>query len=190
MLSGDREGVGGEISIAVCRRVAAGLQNVAIGVLQNVAVAVAFEIMAVAAAPVALIYQTFRAAAPNGAGILQGQGVGHGLARGVDLILAHLIHRPVIESSGGEGDDASGAGHTAQQGQGGKGNGQKLEYNVVSHFFSPSILYPWPQTTFRYRGSEGLISIFSRRWRMWTATAPSLPRAASCHTDSYSTLVE
>ena len=165
-MSGDREGVGGNISAAVCGERAAGVQNVAVGVLQNVAVAVAFEIMAVAAAPVALIYQTFRAAAPNGAGILQGQGVGHGLARGVDLILAHLIHRSVIESSGGEGDDASGAGHTAQQGQGGKGNGQKLEYNVVSHFFSPSILYPWPQTTFRYRGSEGLISIFSRRWRM------------------------
>ena len=164
-MSGDREGVGGNISAAVCGERAAGVQNVAIGVLQNVAVAVAFEIMAVAA-HIALIHQTFRAAAPNGAGILQGQGVGHGLARGVDLILAHLIHRPVIESRGGEGDDASGAGHTAQQGQGGKGNGQKLEYNVVSHFFSPSILYPWPQTTFRYRGSEGLISIFSRRWRM------------------------
>ena len=92
--------------------------------------------------------------------------MGHTLPQAVNEFLAHLVCGFVIESSGGEGDDASGAGHTAQQGQGGKGNGQKLEYNVVSHFFSPSILYPWPQTTFRYRGSEGLISIFSRRWRM------------------------
>ena len=29
-----------------------------------------------------------------------------------------------------------------------------------------SSLYPWPQTTFKYLGSAGSISIFSRRWRM------------------------
>src|SRR5699024_7952632 len=39
-----------------------------------------------------------------------------------------------------------------------------------------SSLYPWPQTTFKYRGSAGSISIFSRRWRMWTATVFSLPK--------------
>ena len=46
------------------------------------------------------------------------------------------------------------------------------------------ILYPWPQTTLIYRGSEGLISIFSRRWRMWTATALSDPAPVSFQTDS------
>ena len=45
-----------------------------------------------------------------------------------------------------------------------------------------SSLYPWPQTTFKYRGSAGSISIFSRRWRMWTATVFSLPKGASLHT--------
>ena len=45
-------------------------------------------------------------------------------------------------------------------------------------------LYPWPQTTLIYRGSEGLISIFSRRWRMWTATALSDPAPVSFQTDS------
>ena len=45
-----------------------------------------------------------------------------------------------------------------------------------------SSLYPWPQTTFKYRGSAGLISSFSRRWRMWTATVFSLPKGASFHT--------
>ncbi len=47
-----------------------------------------------------------------------------------------------------------------------------------------SILYPSPQTTFRYRGLEGSISSFSRRWRIWTATAPSEPKAVSFHTCS------
>ena len=45
-----------------------------------------------------------------------------------------------------------------------------------------SSLYPWPQTTFKYRGSAGSISSFSRRWRMWTATVFSLPKGASFHT--------
>ena len=45
-----------------------------------------------------------------------------------------------------------------------------------------SSLYPWPQTTFKYLGSAGSISIFSRRWRMWTATVFSLPKGASFHT--------
>ena len=47
-----------------------------------------------------------------------------------------------------------------------------------------SILYPRPHTTFRYRGSEGLISSFSRRWRICTATAPSEPMAFSFQTCS------
>ena len=47
-----------------------------------------------------------------------------------------------------------------------------------------SILYPSPHTTFRYLGLEGSISSFSRRWRIWTATAPSEPKAVSFHTCS------
>ena len=51
--------------------------------------------------------------------------------------------------------------------------------NRVSAHGCFSTLYPTPQTTFRYRGSLGLISIFSRMWRMWTATVLSAPIASS-----------
>lgn len=64
-----------------------------------------------------------------------------------------------------------------QEGQGlGPYGAQELFHCAV-----PSILYPFPQTTFRYRGSAGLISIFSRMCRTWTATGLSAA-GSSCHT--------
>ena len=42
-----------------------------------------------------------------------------------------------------------------------------------------SHLYPCPQTTFKYLGSAGLISNFSRKCRICTATVFSLPRGRS-----------
>ena len=64
-----------------------------------------------------------------------------------------------------------------QKGQGlGPYGAQELFHCAV-----PSILYPLPQTTFRYRGSAGLISIFSRMCRTWTATGLSAA-GSSCHT--------
>ena len=78
--------------------------------------------------------------------------------------------------------------------RGGSGSGTEpphhrlgdLLFNMRFHGFHVRIpfssLYPWPQTTFKYRGSAGLISSFSRRWRMWTATVFSLPKGASFHT--------
>ena len=49
----------------------------------------------------------------------------------------------------------------------------------VRSLYSFSTLYPRPQTTFRYLGSLGLISIFSRIWRIWTATVLSAANASS-----------
>ena len=51
-------------------------------------------------------------------------------------------------------------------------------------FYAFSILYPSPHTTLMYLGLAGSISIFSRRWRMWTATVFSEPREGSFHTSS------
>ena len=73
------------------------------------------------------------------------------------------------------------------QGQHGRTEDHRNGFRPQSGFhqpFPPSSLYPCPQTTFRYRGSEGLISIFSRRCRICTATLPSLPMADSRQTPS------
>ena len=68
-----------------------------------------------------------------------------------------------------------------QQGQQkGQGLGPWL-FQQLFHCAAPSILYPLPHTTFRYRGSAGLISIFSRMCRTWTATGLSAA-GSSCHT--------
>lgn len=68
-----------------------------------------------------------------------------------------------------------------QQGQQkGQGLGPRL-FQQLFHCAAPSILYPLPHTTFRYRGSAGLISIFSRMCRTWTATGLSAA-GSSCHT--------
>ena len=66
--------------------------------------------------------------------------------------------------------------------------GRRLQPEAIPcfrlHFSPSSILYPRPQTTFRYRGSEGLISSFCRRWRICTATLVSAPKESSFHTAS------
>lgn len=68
-----------------------------------------------------------------------------------------------------------------QQGQQkGQGLGPRL-FQQLFHCAAPSILYPLPHTTFRYRGSAGLISIFSRMCRTWTATGLSAA-GSLCHT--------
>ena len=118
------------------------------------------------------------------AGIAGADILGIALKRALLRPLQQRIQGGAVEPLAGQQQNSRGAGQAHQQECRAQCHRQEFKNNVVLHLAAPSILYPWPQTTLRYRGSEGLISIFSRRCRMWTATAPSLPRAASCHTAS------
>ena len=77
----------------------------------------------------------------------------------------------LLTGRAGHADDRCG------QGKGEKKNRDEHCPTLVCKVFHAvlplSILYPCAQTTFKYRGSAGLISSFALRCLIWTATAPS-----------------
>src|SRR5262249_36530334 len=58
-----------------------------------------------------------------------------------------------------------------------------FQEDPVSHLVA-SNLYPAPRTVFKYLGSSGSRSIFSRRRRMYTSTERGVTKARSRHTAS------
>ena len=109
--------------------------------LQNVAVAVHFkEVIGPGEGAVLVLPHLLGDAAQDGAGVVQGHLLGQHLAVDLQLVLTHLLHGPIVQIRFSQRDDARGTAHGAQQGGGAKQNRDELKDDVVSHFFSSSIL--------------------------------------------------
>ncbi len=117
----------------------------------------------------------------------------HGLQRGAGVVHGRVVGAGIGVILGPEdGVVVSQGVEPAQSSHGAADNGKyksqgfdpKAGTEIGFHIYTFSILYPRPQTTLIYLGLAGSISIFSRMWRMWTATVFSEPKAASFHTCS------
>ena len=75
--------------------------------------------------------------------------LGIALKRVLLRMLQHCIHRGTVQPLAGQHQNSRRAAQTHQQKNRAEHYRQEFNRNVVFHLAFPSILYPWPQTTFR-----------------------------------------
>ena len=95
------------------------------------------------------LQQLLRAATHGLGTVVHGFLPGKLLALLGDALLLQLLHALAVKPHFAHDEHAQGAGHNAQQRGGAEKDRNKFQNQAVFHCLSPSILYPWPHTTFK-----------------------------------------